>query len=522
MSQSPDPLSAPPPRPDTRKSRRVRPDPVRTTATRAARTSWVAAVVVVLLCTASVITVMTMPPYARVIQLVATALTALVVLASALRVTRALRHAAEAVPSGTAVVAAPSTQAAPAISDDPQPGGAAPAAPAPAQHSHMFVTLSHRLQTLLVRMINRIEAVEREQEDPALLKSLFEIDHLATRARRQSENLAVLGGSLMQRRNNTPMSVRAVIRAAVAETEHYPRIIVVTTVDSFVRGYAVAEVIHLLAELMENATNFTNPSAPKIVVRASLVTAGLAIDIQDRGLGIPDDRLRQLNAVLEGHVDVDLDDVVSDGRIGLAVVKLLASYHGIRVRLEHNMYGGIDAAVVVPRKLLASAEGHTDPRTPTPRPLPAPVEPATTTAPAVQQGFTPPPAQHAEATVGQPTPPPHVTPPDQPSAPATPLPRRRRAAPEGFDQAPQAVAGTLDIGAPEHGLPGLPQRTGGSYLHPGLLTPPPTAASAPAGGHDTGLLAAMQRGRAAAERVDEPSAATFSHTTDTNDGDPYP
>lgn len=226
----------------------------------------------------------------------------------------------------------------------------------PGQRREVFVKLARRLQSLINRAIKRIDELEQDNEDPELLDGLYEIDHLFTLARRQGENLAVLGGEAPQRRSNKPVSVYAVLLAAVSEAEHYRQIAIVPVEEVEIHGHAVAEIIHLLAELLENATRFTSPDGPKVEVRAHRVTAGLAIEVQDRGLGMSHEDLDRINHLLDGTTRIDLSELLEDGRIGLAVVRELARRHNIRVRLQSNIFGGIAAAVVIPPQLLSEPD----------------------------------------------------------------------------------------------------------------------------------------------------------------------
>lgn len=226
----------------------------------------------------------------------------------------------------------------------------------PGQRREVFVKLARRLQSLINRAIKRIDELEQDNEDPELLDGLYEIDHLFTLARRQGENLAVLGGEAPQRRSNKPVSVYAVLLAAVSEAEHYRQIAIVPVEDVEIHGHAVAEIIHLLAELLENATRFTSPDGPKVEVRAQKVTAGLAIEVQDRGLGMSYEDLERINHLLDGSTRIDISELLEDGRIGLAVVRELARRHDIKVRLQSNIFGGVAAAVVIPPGLLSEQE----------------------------------------------------------------------------------------------------------------------------------------------------------------------
>jgi signal transduction histidine kinase len=220
----------------------------------------------------------------------------------------------------------------------------------------VFGKLAYRLQSLVNRLIHRIDQVEQEIEDPELLKSLYAIDHLATRIRRQIENLAVLGGEAPQRRSDVPVEVNAVLRAAIAEIEHYKQVTAVPIPHAKVHGHVVAEIIHLLAELLENATTFTTPEAPKVMLRAHRVTAGLAIQVQDRGMGMSMEDITRLNRLLDGSTRVDFAQLLQDGRIGLAVVETLARRHNIGAELQPNIFGGTDASIVIPHELLSDRD----------------------------------------------------------------------------------------------------------------------------------------------------------------------
>lgn len=241
----------------------------------------------------------------------------------------------------------------------------------------VFVNLARRLQSLVHREIKLLDELEAQVEDPDLLKGLFSVDHLATRIRRHAENLAVLGGAVSRRQWSRPVNLYEVLRSAVAEVEHYSRVKLVRPIEGTVHGHAVADVIHLIAELVENATKFSAPST-QVLVRAQQVTAGLAIDVEDRGLGMPHEEQSRINMMLSAPDEVDIDELLKDGRIGLFVVASLARRHKVAVQLRTNIYGGTQATVVLPPTVMGDvsspkANGHTG------------TQPAITTAPPVQQ-----------------------------------------------------------------------------------------------------------------------------------------
>lgn len=224
------------------------------------------------------------------------------------------------------------------------------------QKLEVFVNLARRLQSLVHREISILDELENEMEDPDLLKGLFHVDHLATRIRRHAENLAVLGGAVSRRQWSNPVSMTEVLRSAIAEVEQYSRVKLVPPIDGTLRGHAVADVIHLLAELVENATVFSAPHT-QVLLRANLVTSGLAVEVEDRGLGMPVGEQNRMNALLADPDQVNVASLLADGRIGLFVVSQLAKRHGIHVRLQTNIYGGVQAVLVVPQGLLGTEPG---------------------------------------------------------------------------------------------------------------------------------------------------------------------
>jgi hypothetical protein len=188
--------------------------------------------------------------------------------------------------------------------------------------------------------------------------------------RRYTESLAVLGGAASRRRWSNPVPVDHVLRAAVAETEHYARISIAPPVPGTLRPDAVADVIHLVAELIENATKFSPPGT-QVVLRVGLVAAGLSIDIEDRGLGMDPAEQRRINGVLAGLVGAEMGELLGDGRIGVYVVSGLARRHGIAVELQRNVFGGTQAIIVLPPGV-----AYND----SPTPVPASVSAATVSA----------------------------------------------------------------------------------------------------------------------------------------------
>ncbi|UNZ16516.1 ATP-binding protein [Streptomyces sp. 891-h] len=258
------------------------------------------------------------------------------------------------------------------------------------ERAEVVVSLARRLQSLVHREIELIDELENEVEDPDLLKGVFHVDHLATRTRRHVENLAVLGGATAQRRWSRPVPLSEVLRSAVAEVEQYTRVQLVPPVEGAVRGHAVADVIHLLAELAENATMFSAPET-RVLLRTQRVTAGLAVEVEDRGRGMDLGVQNRLNAMLAEPGRTNVPELLRNGRIGLYVVAALARRHGVVVQLRNNIYGGVQAVAVLPQSLLGGprqdAAPDADSAAPPAEPASAPdAEPADSTEPAPDHG----------------------------------------------------------------------------------------------------------------------------------------
>ncbi|RAO02001.1 sensor histidine kinase [Micromonospora saelicesensis] len=214
----------------------------------------------------------------------------------------------------------------------------------------MFVNLARRSQVLVERQLELLDDLEREESDPDQLENLFKLDHLAARMRRNDESLLVLAGTDSTRRWNRPVGLGAVLLAAAAEIEQYQRVRIESVADVHVVGHAVGELVHLLAELLENATAFSRPDTV-VVVTARVEAGGALIEIVDRGLGMSPTALVQANEVLASPPAAD---VAAVERMGLFVVSHLAARLGVRVRLEGGE-DGLVARLALPAVLLAPA-----------------------------------------------------------------------------------------------------------------------------------------------------------------------
>ncbi|MDG4796841.1 nitrate- and nitrite sensing domain-containing protein [Micromonospora sp. WMMD1082] len=229
----------------------------------------------------------------------------------------------------------------------------------------MFVNLARRSQVLVERQLELLDDLEREEGDPEQLENLFKLDHLAARMRRNDESLLVLAGTESTRRWNRPVGLSAVLLAASAEIEQYQRVRHEAVADLHVVGHAVGELVHLLAELLENATAFSRPDTI-VQVMARAEGPGAVIEIADQGLGMSPTALAEANAVLAAPPTADVATVE---RMGLFVVSHLAARHGIEVRL-HGGAGGLVVRVRLPGVLLAAAPPPSLDPAPSPRGLP--------------------------------------------------------------------------------------------------------------------------------------------------------
>jgi HAMP domain-containing protein len=232
----------------------------------------------------------------------------------------------------------------------------------------MFLNLARRSQSLIDRQLELMDDLERNETDAETLENLFKLDHLATRMRRNSEDLIVLSGEAPPRRWTEPMPLVEVVRAAVAEVEDYNRVELLPIDDIGVAGQAISDVVHLLAELVENATAFSPPGT-KVQVAGQGIASGYVIEIEDRGLGMTDDELVEANERLANPPIVDF---ALSRMLGLYVVARLAQRYNIKVQLRHSWYGGITALVLlppvltvglpVPESLEAGHNGHQRPQ----------------------------------------------------------------------------------------------------------------------------------------------------------------
>lgn len=257
--------------------------------------------------------------------------------------------------------------------------------------SDMFVTLARRIRSLVDRQLALIDDLEADEEDPRLLGELYRLDHLATRMRRNAESLLVMAGVASPRGRGAAVDIDDVVRAAIGEIEDFRRVDVLALETVRITGGAVADLSHLLAELVENAVSFSPPDS-RVRVTGHFHQSGYLVTVSDRGVGIPGDRLASLNALLAEPPVVGL---ALEPTLGLFVVSVLAERHGVRVDLVPGAPGtsanillppSIFDAVPAPRHLSAVAD-RAEPRSaPAPRRPESPVS-----APAPARAAGPPP-----------------------------------------------------------------------------------------------------------------------------------
>ncbi|WP_206024487.1 ATP-binding protein [Rhodococcus sp. 14C212] len=329
------------------------------------------------------------------------------------------------------------------------------------QINDMFETLARRSKSLVEQQLGLIERLEYEEKDPARLESLFRLDHLAARMRRNGDNLLILSGTRMRRGHSAPVQLGDILRAAMSEVEDYQRVQIGSTPEGALSGTVATDIVHLLAELVDNSLRASPPDSTVTFSFARAVDGGLLVEIADRGIGIPAEELDAINErlALGGEVGPD-----TARHMGLFVVSRLAARHGLTVRLRPTFdtarNPGITASVHIPDVLLVSplALSQTGPQPRmgedgrpaealTPRP------PRDVAAPALPERT---PAPESPLPQRQPAPVP-----PEPSAPAAGLPQRRPGTTPGL---PQRRPGST---------PGLPQRQPGVTPSPAPRQPTP-------------------------------------------------
>jgi signal transduction histidine kinase len=219
----------------------------------------------------------------------------------------------------------------------------------------MFVNLSRRSQSLIERLARVIDSLEQDEADPDRLSNLFSMDHLVTRMRRNSENLLLLAGHETTRRWSAPVPLADVVRAATSEIEHYSRVAMKIQPGISLTGPAVSDVVHLLAEIVENATIFSSKDTPVHISGQEIPSGGVLIEVKDSGVGIPEARLAEMNLRLDNPPVID---VSVSRHMGLFAVARLAERHGVRVRLRARSPRGLTALVWLPDDVVERGAGR--------------------------------------------------------------------------------------------------------------------------------------------------------------------
>ncbi|MFF9485222.1 nitrate- and nitrite sensing domain-containing protein [Streptomyces sp. NPDC014676] len=215
----------------------------------------------------------------------------------------------------------------------------------------VILGIARQSQNLVNLQLSKLDALERRHTDPEVLKGLYELDSTASQLRRYEENLVIVSGERPGRTWSEPVALIDIVRSAVGEVAEYQRVEVLTEEEVSLAPPAVADVIHLLAELIDNATVYS-PAPSPVTVRATMVAKGLAVEIEDRGLGMSDDDYASLNAQLAKAAQFDVVALADDLRLGMFVISQLAHRHGVSVTLRPSPYGGTTAIVLIPHEIV--------------------------------------------------------------------------------------------------------------------------------------------------------------------------
>ncbi|MDI3403140.1 sensor histidine kinase [Streptomyces cavernicola] len=388
--------------------------------------------------------------------------------------------------------------------------------------SGVYVSLARRSQVLLHRQLELLDTMERRTENPTDLEDLFRLDHLTTRMRRHAESLLILSGSAPGRAWRNPVPLIDAVRAGIAETADIDRVQLHDVPDLLLAGSAVADLVHLVAELAENAAQFSPPHTP-VVVRGEEVGAGAVLEIEDRGLGMGDEALAAANEKIHAP-DIDLLD---SRQLGLFVVNRLAERQHVDVTLRRSVYGGITAVVFVPKELLEAPHPGLrplpelpqrrpalQPAPPHPDPNPEPVRPAPQPVRAAPEPVRPEPQPVRAAPEPirpplQPQPQPRTQPKPQPLPPEEPAPVEHPAPlDDGLPRRVRQANMAPELREPEAGPEPEPQL-------PGRRSPEAARATM------ASLRSGRHRARAAREAAAPPPAPSegdrVPHATPTDD-----
>jgi hypothetical protein len=331
----------------------------------------------------------------------------------------------------------------------------------------LFLNIAHRSQVVVHRQLELLDQAEHSEEDPNRLSVLFELDHLSTRARRNAENLIILGGEQPGRQWRNPVPLVDLLRSAVAETEDYSRVHVGHMATLSIVGSVVADLIHLVAELVENATSYSPPES-RVDITSNIVGRGAVVEITDQGLGMSRDQIAHANEVLREPPPLSVTNLSSDSRMGMLVVSRIAARNGVTVKLSESDYGGIRAIVIIPTGLIA----QDDTRRPVAVGAQAGSVAVEANIPSARNGFpvaaSLPVVPWPTMEPGEPTPPAHY---------AEPREARRQPVENSLPAPEQGIS-------PTAGRPALPRRRRAANLAPELAEPAPTPRPQAGGRHE--------------------------------------
>ncbi|MGI5378991.1 sensor histidine kinase [Streptomyces sp. CA-251387] len=255
----------------------------------------------------------------------------------------------------------------------------------------VILGIARQSQNLVNLQLTKLDALERAHQDPEVLKGLYELDSTASQLRRYEENLVIISGERPGRSWSEPVALIDILRSAVGEVAEYQRVEVHTEEEVHLAPPAVADVIHLLAELIENATLYSPAPAP-VTVRAAMVAKGLAVEVEDRGLGLSEEDYASFNAQLAEPPQFDVVALADDLRLGMFVIAQLAQRHGIAVTLRSSPYGGTTAIVLIPHDVVVRDVPARDPEEVEHAGAAEPEEPVRESRPVVPARTTPDPA----------------------------------------------------------------------------------------------------------------------------------
>jgi signal transduction histidine kinase len=375
----------------------------------------------------------------------------------------------------------------------------------------MLRGVARRPQLPLQAALMVVTEMQRQVDDAKMLAHLFDVHHKLAQTRRFLENLLILSGGQVARKFRTAVPIRSVVKAAQSESRDYERVKVRNLPDVALAPQAVTDVLHLLAELIDNALQFS-PPASEVTVTCNVVENGVAVEVEDRGVGMQPDTLRQRNHLLTEAPTPDLTALVDGSTIGLYVVAELARREGVQVTLRSSAYGGTLAIVLLPKSLVLAAGAP--PETGAAAREPELVGAAVAAPPPALAATEP---ADVRPVAAPPRPPENQAPPRSPENQAPPRSPENQAPPRSPEnQAPPRHIGVASTGIPHQGGPAAPRRAGADGTRPAHGELPKLPKRSPqthlAAGLRTGASGASEPVREAIEQAEvvEGSFARFA------------